>query len=209
MILIGQYDSPFVRRAAIAMTLYGMTFEHRPWSTFGDGDLIAPFNPLRRVPTLVLDDGRIIIDSAYILDWADEQAGGAALIARSGAMRQKALYYIALATGFSDKCVALYYEKVLHDHTSDIWLNRCRTQVADVLKALETIRGDAKTPWLLGPEMGHADIALGCAIRHAGDAHGEAIDWSGCPALLAHSQACEALPVFKAVQQVFSGPKQS
>jgi glutathione S-transferase len=38
MILIGQYDSPFVRRVAIAMRLYGLHFEHRPWSTFGDVD---------------------------------------------------------------------------------------------------------------------------------------------------------------------------
>ena len=55
MILIGQYDSPFVRRVAIALRLYGMAYEHRPWSTFGDAERIAPFNPLRRVPTLVLD----------------------------------------------------------------------------------------------------------------------------------------------------------
>jgi glutathione S-transferase len=55
MFLIGQYDSPFVRRVAIALRLYGLPFEHRPWSTFGDADKIAPYNPLRRVPTLVLD----------------------------------------------------------------------------------------------------------------------------------------------------------
>jgi len=53
MFLIGQYDSPFVRRVAIALRLYGLPFEHRPWSTFGDADKIAPYNPLRRVPTLV------------------------------------------------------------------------------------------------------------------------------------------------------------
>ena len=40
MFLIGQYDSPFVRRVAIAMRLYGIAFEHRPWSTFGDADKI-------------------------------------------------------------------------------------------------------------------------------------------------------------------------
>jgi hypothetical protein len=38
MILIGQYDSLFVRRVAIALRLY----EHRPWSTFGDSENIAP-----------------------------------------------------------------------------------------------------------------------------------------------------------------------
>jgi glutathione S-transferase len=58
MILIGQFDSPFVRRVAIAMRLYGIAFEHKPWSTFGDADKIAAYNPLRRVPTLVLEIGR-------------------------------------------------------------------------------------------------------------------------------------------------------
>jgi glutathione S-transferase len=73
MFLIGQYDSPFVRRTAIAMRLYGIAFEHRPWSTFGDADKIAPYNPLRRVPTLVLDDGEALIDSTAILDYLDER----------------------------------------------------------------------------------------------------------------------------------------
>src|ERR1043165_7884227 len=67
MILIGQYDSPFVRRVGIALTLYGFAFEHKPWSTFGDADKIRPYNPLTRVPTLVLDDGEVLIDSTVIL----------------------------------------------------------------------------------------------------------------------------------------------
>ncbi|MEZ5776045.1 MAG: glutathione S-transferase N-terminal domain-containing protein, partial [Hyphomicrobiaceae bacterium] len=46
MILIGQYDSPFVRRVGIALGLYGMAFEHRPWSVFGDADKIRALNPL-------------------------------------------------------------------------------------------------------------------------------------------------------------------
>ncbi len=209
MILIGQYDSPFVRRVGIAMTLYGMVFEHRPWSTFGDGDMIAPFNPLRRVPTLVLGDGRVIIDSACTLDWLDEQAGEGALIARSGTDRHTALYYMALATGFSDKGVAMFYEKVLHTETSDIWLSRLDLQIGAVLDVLEGIRAAAKTPWLLGDRMGHADIALGCSVRHAVEAHKDAIDWSRRPALIAHSDACEALDVFRAIYQPFRGPGES
>jgi glutathione S-transferase len=86
MILIGQYDSPFVRRVAIAMRLYGLGFEHRSWSTFGEGDEIAAFNPLRRVPTLVLDDGEALIESTAILDYLDEIAGAdKAMIARTAA----------------------------------------------------------------------------------------------------------------------------
>jgi len=91
MILIGQYDSPFVRRVAIAMRLYGLPFEHRPWSTFGEGDKIAPFNPLRRVPTLVLDDGEALIESTAILDYLDELAGAQdAMIAENGLERRRA-----------------------------------------------------------------------------------------------------------------------
>ena len=68
MILIGQYDSSFVRRVGIALRLYGLPYEHRPWSVFGDADLIAPINPLRRVPTLVLDNGEVLIGSGAMLD---------------------------------------------------------------------------------------------------------------------------------------------
>ena len=85
MILIGQYNSPFVRRVAIALRLYGSPFEHRPWSTFGDADKIAPYNPLRRVPTLVLDSGEALIESTAILDYLDELVGpDKAMIAERG-----------------------------------------------------------------------------------------------------------------------------
>ena len=143
MILIGQYNSPFVRRVAIALRFYGIAYEHRPWSTFGDGDRIAPFNPLRRVPTLVLDDGEALIESGAILDHLDEIVGPSrAMIADAGPARRHALKVCALATGLADKAVSLIYERVLHQTTSDQWVARCRTQIADVLTALEASRAD-------------------------------------------------------------------
>ena len=48
-----------------------MPFEHKPWSTFGDADKIRPYNPLTRVPTLVLDDGEVLIESHMMLDYLD------------------------------------------------------------------------------------------------------------------------------------------
>ena len=210
MILIGQYDSPYVRRVGIALTLYGHTFEHRPWSTFGDGEKIEPFNPLRRVPTLVLDNGEIILESAYALDWLDEQARAmdevTPLITASGPDRQRALYYIALSMGFSDKAIALFYEQVLHKEKSPVWLERCNTQIAAVLDVLEKIRATAKTQWLLGGDMTHADIALACSLRHAREAH-PAIDFGKWPALAFHSAQCERMEVFKLISQPFIGPK--
>ena len=134
MILIGQYNFPFVRRVAIALRLYGMAYEHRPWSTFGDAERIAPFNPLRRVPTLVLDNGEVLIESTAILDWLDELAGPSrAMIADSGDRRRQALKICAMATGLADKAVSLFYERALHQTTSEQWIARCRTQISDVL----------------------------------------------------------------------------
>src|SRR5690242_16128703 len=99
MFLIGQYDSPFVRRVAIALRLYGLGFEHRPWSTFGDAETIARYNPLRRVPTLVLDDGEALIESTAILDFLDEQVGSdRAMIAERGPVRRHQLKICALGS---------------------------------------------------------------------------------------------------------------
>ena len=114
MFLIGQYDSPFVRRVAIALRLYRIAFEHRPWSTFGDADRIAPYNPLRRVPTLVLEGGESLIESTAILDYLDETVGpDKAMLPAKGLERRKQLRICALATGLGDKAVSLVYERVL------------------------------------------------------------------------------------------------
>ncbi len=207
MILIGQYDSPFVRRVAIALRLYGMAYEHRPWSTFGDAERIAPFNPLRRVPTLVLDDGETLIESAAILDWLDELVGPArAMIPDSGDRRRQALRVCALATGLADKAVSRIYERVLHQTTSEQWIARCRTQIADVLNALEKDRAGKATRFWFGDAIGHADVAVACALRFTREAHPGLFDQQRWPALAAHAATCEALEPFQAIVQPFLPP---
>jgi glutathione S-transferase len=206
MILIGQYDSPFVRRVGIALRLYGLPFEHRPWSTFADADQVARFNPLRRVPTLVLDDGEALIESAAILDHLDEVAGAAALIAGAGPERRHALKVCALATGLADKAVSLFYERAFHPQTSAAWIERCRAQIGDVLDALERSRAAAPGPFWFGAAIGHADIAAACALRFAGEAHPGLVELTPFPALAAHAAHCEALPVFQEISQPFAPP---
>jgi glutathione S-transferase len=75
MILIGMFDSPFVRRVAISMTLLEIPFEHRNWSVGKDFDRIREYSPLGRVPVLVLDDGRVLPESSMILDHLDQPHG--------------------------------------------------------------------------------------------------------------------------------------
>ena len=207
MILIGQFDSPFVRRVAIAMDLYQIAFEHRPWSTFGDAELLAPFNPLLRVPALVLDDGEVLIDSFAILDWLDERVGpGRALIASSGPERRAALKICALATGLADKAVSLLYERILHKETSRIWIDRCHTQLAGVLEALDADRGSKQSTYWFGETIGHADIAAACAIRFAREAHPGLFDPRRWPAMQRHTELCEAQASFRRIVQPLAPP---
>ena len=204
MMLIGPYDSPFVRRVGIAMALYDMAFDHQPWSAFGDSDKIAKYSPLRRVPTLVLDDGEAISDSWAIIDTLDQMVGPErALIASSGPDRREAMRIIALAAGAADKSVALVYERVLRDQALDVWVNRCRAQVSGALDALEAARSKSSAPWLFGDKIGHADILVATYLRFAREALPEVFDLAGRPALAAHTERAEALPVFRAICQPF------
>jgi glutathione S-transferase len=208
MFLIGQYDSPFVRRVAIALRLYGIGFEHRPWSTFGDAEKIAPYNPLRRVPTLVLDSGEALIESTIILDYLDELVGPAkAMIAASGPERRHHLKICALAMGLGDKGVSLLYERVLRkDKQLDLWVERCNKQISGVLEMLEKERAAVKTPYWFGEKIGHADIVVACVLRFTGEAHPALFD-ARYPALKAHSERCEALPPFQEIVQPLAPPK--
>jgi glutathione S-transferase len=100
MILVGQYDSPYVRRVAISLHALGLDFERNTMSVFADADAMRRINPLGRVPSLVLDGGETLLDSAAILDHLDETVGPArALLPPAGAERRRALQIIALATG--------------------------------------------------------------------------------------------------------------
>lgn len=113
MILIGQYDSPFVRRVGIALRLYDLPFEHRPWSVFGDADKLGAMNPLCRVPTLVPDEGFVLTESHMMLDYLDSLVE-APMLPREQPARHRALQATALATGLAEKAVSLYYERRLH-----------------------------------------------------------------------------------------------
>jgi glutathione S-transferase len=204
MILIGQYDSPFVRRVAIAMRRYGLGYEHRPWSVFADAEKIAEYNPLRRVPTLILDDGEVLIESWAILDAIDELVGPErALLPGAGTVRRDGLCVAALAMGFADKSVSLYLESFLRAAPSDVWMARCRSQIADTLDVLEADRGRRGTPWWLGDAQSHADIAVACALRYTREAHPGFFDEAKWPALARHAARCEALEEFRAIYQPF------
>ncbi len=204
MILIGQYDSPFVRRVAIAAHIYGMAYEHRPWSVWADADRLAEVNPARRVPTLILDDGEVLMDSATILDALDDMIGrDRALAPPEGSERRRCLRLCALSASVGEKAVSLLYEGVLHDSPSQVWLDRCRAQIGEVLDALEQERaaGAGAGAYWMGDAISHADIVTACVARFVREAHGELFSAVRYPRLAALAERCEALEPFRVIVQ--------
>jgi glutathione S-transferase len=204
MLLIGQYDSPFVRRVAIALRRYGLVYEHYPWSVWADADRIAPYNPLRRVPVLVLDDGTPLVESSAILDAIDDLVGPErALLPRFGPDRREGLRICSLATGLADKAVVLLYEHVLRtqDRRSLIWVSRCQAQIRDTLTLLDNERNARPAPFWLGASPTHPDVAVACTLRFLGEAHPALFRPDVYPALAAHAARCEALPEFREIYQ--------
>ena len=207
MLLIGQYDSSFVRRVGIALKLYGIPFEHRPWSTFGDADKIRQYNPLTRVPTLVLDDGEALMGTLAILDHVDSLVPAEKrLLPVAEPARRRAFRIIELAGGLADKTVALFYEKNFHENPSPRFVARCEAQIADTLNALEAAFADLPTPFWNGEAPGHADIAVAVSIRHASDSHPALVDQSARPALRTLCDTLEATTLFQDISQPFLPP---
>lgn len=211
MLLIGMFDSPFVRRVAISMKLLGFGFEHANWSVGRDFDRIRACNPLGRVPTLVLDSGESLFESAAILDYLDEQVGPErALLPRMGKARRDALQLLATATGAAEKGVVQVYERAFRpaEKMHEPWLARCRQQVAGGLTAIEqSCNRRGAGCWLIDDRITQADITVGCVATFLQDAvH---VDMPRYPGLQALSARCEAMPEFRSTRLPFFTPNQS
>jgi glutathione S-transferase len=169
MLLIGVNRSPFTRRVAITLNIYGVPFEQRPLSGFGNRDEVRASNPLGRIPALVLDSGETLIDSTAIIDHLDEIADpDRALVPPSGADRRAVLKVTAMLMGACEKCLHAAYERNHHpaEKMHQPWIDDCLAQAINVLKSVEAIIVPAQRHLLLG-RLTHADVAAVVAERIA------------------------------------------
>jgi glutathione S-transferase len=195
MILVGQYDSPFVRRVAVSLRVLGFAYEHDTRSVFGDFDAMRKVNPLGRIPSLILPGGETLIDSTAILDWLDQEVGPErALIPRKEPERRHALRLIALATGTQDKIGTVGFERTIRPsaYRWPDWIERCRTQGVGGLAALD------KEPWPTKGRLDQAQITTACIFRWAQIGASDLVPPGRYPALDALSVRCEAMPEFQA-----------
>ena len=200
MILVGMLDSPYVRRCAISMKLMEVPFEHKSLSVFRTFDEFRAINPVVKAPTLVCDDGTVLMDSTLILDHIESTVEPARrLMPTTVGRRREALRLIGLALGATEKCVQMVYEH--HQRPKEKmhapWLDRIRLQAGAGLDALEKSLNAAPGPWLQGERLCASDLAVACLWRFTQFYLPETqVVASRYPALVAFSERAEALPEF-------------
>jgi glutathione S-transferase len=188
MELIGQYDSPFVRRVGVTLHLYGFAFERQVLSVFGDFEAVLAVNPLGKVPMLRLGAGELLFDSQMIVDHLDELAGAA---------RRAVLRRTAMALGMAEKVVALrseLYRRAEEKRDAD-WAKRLEIQV---LSALNWLEGCSAEPWLSGSAPGQDDVAAAVAYRYLLERFPGRLPEGASPVLAELTAQAETLPAFRA-----------
>lgn len=198
--LLGLYDSPFVRRVAVTLVHYGIPFEHLSLSVFRHMEAMQPLNPLYKVPMLTLPGGEKLYESAYILDYLDEQAethGIEPLTPRSGPTRQRVQQLMALAMVATEKAVAIEYErKRPPELTWPEWTARLRGQMRQALAMLDA---QLANHWFVGNRLSQADISTVAGIGFIRFVLPHEWPSGDYPALERLAERLEASPPFKAV----------
>lgn len=199
MILVGRYMSPYVRRVAVAMQALGLPYDRVVVNAISEQDKVRTYNPIGRVPVLVLDGGERLIESSAILDYLQEAAGpGTSILAASGPQRRQALQLAAMMTNAVEKAIYAFYE------TSKRPAELVHLPVKEALQA-QTRAGlgmieqqAAGQDWLVGDSLTLADITVGVGWHFLSIFAPTLADPLACPRLAAHSERCEKLPAFAA-----------
>jgi glutathione S-transferase len=202
MQLVGMLDSPYVRRVAVSLRLLGLPFEHRSVSVFSTFEQFRAINPVVKAPTLVCDDGTLLMDSTLIIDYA-ETIAGRSLMPSGSAARQHALRVLGLALAACEKTVQIVYERKLRplEKQHAPWVDRVRNQLAAAYAGLEAeIR---KLPAVADEaSMGQAALTSAVAWSFTQLMIPDVIAPADCPSLAAFAADAEKLPAFLALAQV-------
>ncbi|HEV3432145.1 MAG TPA: glutathione S-transferase [Paraburkholderia sp.] len=200
MQLIGMMDSPYVRRVAIALHVLGLPFEHRSVSVFRQYDEFAQVNPVVKAPTLVDDDGTVLIDSTLILDYLDHKVPAAQrLLPEERQERTFALRVNGFALAAMEKTIQQVYERQLRpeERQHEPWFERVNAQMHAAWGVLDKLI-EGRQGWLCAGRITQADITAAVAWRFTQFVLPGAVDPARYPAVAALSLRAEALPEFVA-----------
>lgn len=196
--LISATPSPYARKVRIALIEKGIPFELQtevPWH----GTTATPaYNPLEKLPVLVLPDGTGIYESRFILEWLEVHHPLPRLLPDDPQDVLRARQIEVIADGICDAVVLLFFER-MRDAPSAEWMARQRRKVEGGVRALAERATDG---FLVGDRFGLADIAAGTVLRYLSVRFAE-FNWAAMyPALATMSARLEARPSFAATVPV-------
>lgn len=199
MQLVGMLDSPYVRRVAVSLRYFEVPFEQAELSVFRNMDAFGQINPLLKAPSLVCDDGEVLMDSTLILAYAERLPHSEKkLMPEALSNYQKATRLVGIGLNACDKTVQIEYErKRPHDKQYQPWLDRVQAQLVAAYDLLEGYAADT-SDWLVNGEFSQADLTISVAWQFTQFMMPEIIDVNQYPALSVLSQKAEALPEFMA-----------
>jgi glutathione S-transferase len=200
MQLIGMLDSPFVRRTAISLQLMGIPFEHRSISVFRTFAQFAALNPVVKAPSLICDDGLVLMDSQLILDYAETLPDcRRTLMPTQSAERRRALRAIGLSLAAADKAVQLLYERVVRpvEKAHAPWVERQTGQMLAAFDGLEAEMQRSPFP-VAHAAIDQAGVTAAVVWHFTRRILPEVVDPARFPLLQRHSEAAELLPEFVA-----------
>ena len=163
MKLIGTLTSPYTRKVRVALAEKLMECEFITDVPNTPDSVVTRYNPLGKIPVMVLDDEHTIFDSRVIVEYLDNASPGNRLIPDEKRPRIQVRRWEALADGCTDAAIALYNEKRKPvEQQSAEWVTR---QQGKVDRALQAMADDlAAKPWCAGDFFTLADIAVGCCL---------------------------------------------
>ena len=195
MQLIGMLDSPYVRRTAISLECLGLPFAHQPVSVFSTFDQFRGINPVVKAPTLVCDDGEVLMDSSLILMYAEARSGKS-LWPKDAIELQHDLRAVGLALAACEKSVQIVYERNLRPQAFQYapWLARVTGQLRAAYAGLEQDVGRRRAVFV-GP-LHQAAITAAVAWQFTQSLLAEVVAAAEHPALVELSARLEKTPEF-------------
>lgn len=196
--LISATPSPYARKVRIALIEKGIPFELQTEVPWHEATATPAYNPLEKLPVLVLPDGSGVYESRFILEWLEVKHPSPRLLPDTPDDILAARQVEVIADGICDAVVLLFFERQREAPSAE-WLARQHRKVEGGVRALARKAGEG---FLVGGRFGLADIAAGTALRYLAVRFAE-FDWAATyPALAAMSARLEARPSFAATVPV-------
>lgn len=176
MKLLGSSTSPYVRKVRVVMAEKKIDYRFELADVWAPDNPAMQFNPLGKVPCLVLEDGSALYDSRVIVEYLDTLTPVSRLIPPSGRARIDVRRWEALADGTLDAALLARLENTQRPEgqRSDAHIRRQLGKIDSALAAMSAALGNQA--WCAEGRYSLADLATGCALGYL-DFRFPQIDW--------------------------------